>query len=95
MADEKAVTEEGTTTSQSEEQKTFEPMPAKEMLSQIEEAIQAIMFGGQSYKIGSRQLTRADLKMLYQMRKEARAEIAAENQSMLFSDCYVGVFDGR
>ena len=39
----------------------------QEMLDGLNKAIYAITVGGQSYKIGSRSLTRADLKQLYAM----------------------------
>ena len=34
---------------------------ASEMLTEVNNAIYAVLVGGQSYKIGTRQLTRADL----------------------------------
>ncbi len=71
------------------------PVTTKDMLDSINNAIMAIMFGGQSYKIGSRSLTRADLKQLYAMRNDLTAELAAENSTGLLDDCYVAVFDGR
>lgn len=71
------------------------PVTTSEMLDSINAAIMAITVGGQSYKIGSRALTRADLKQLYAMRNELTAELAAENSSGLLDDCYVAVFDGR
>lgn len=67
----------------------------KEMLNNINAAIMAITVGGQSYKIGSRALTRADLKQLYAMRNDLMAQDAAENSGSLLDDCYVAVFDGR
>ena len=67
----------------------------KKMLQEVNNAISAVMVGGQSYRIGSRQLTRADLKELYKIRNDLQAEIASETSSSLFGDCYVGVFDGR
>jgi len=51
--------------------------------------------GGQSYKIGSRSLTRGDLKQLYAMRNDLMAQAAAENSAGLLDDCYVAIFDGR
>ena len=39
-------------------------MKPAEMLEQVNKAIAAVLVGGQSYKIGSRSLTRADLSML-------------------------------
>lgn len=65
-----------------------------EQLKVVKDAIYAIMVGGQSYKIGSRQLTRADLAQLRAMKKELEAE-AAQEQTDIFGDTFVGVFDGR
>ncbi len=67
----------------------------KEMLDQVNQAIMAIAVGGQSYKIGSRSLTRADLKQLYAIKNDLTAQIVAENTSPLLDDCYVAIFDGR
>ncbi len=67
----------------------------KDMLNQVNAAIMAIAVGGQSYKIGSRSLTRADLKQLYAMKNDLTAQIAAENSGGLLDDCYVAYFDGR
>ena len=65
-----------------------------EMLVEINKAILTILQGGQSYQIGSRKLTRADLSQLYKMRQEIEAGIAADdNASGLFDDCYVAVWD--
>ena len=41
---------------------------ASEMLTEVNNAIYAVLVGGQSYKIGTRQLTRADLSLLYKER---------------------------
>lgn len=71
------------------------PVATKDMLDSINAAIMAITVGGQSYKIGSRSLTRADLKQLYAMRNDLTAQLAAENSTGLLDDCYVAVFDGR
>ena len=54
-------------------------MTAAEMLQQVNEAITKVLIGGQSYQIGSRMLTRADLKrvreeMEYWAGKLAEAE---------------------
>lgn len=76
------------------ENKTM-PITTKNMLDSINAAIVAVTVGGQSYKIGSRALTRADLKQLYAMRNDLTAELAAENSSSLLDDCYAAVFDGR
>ena len=45
---------------------------AESMLKEVNNAIFNVLVGGQSYKIGSRQLTRADLSMLREMKKRAR-----------------------
>ncbi len=71
------------------------PTTTKEMLESVNAAIYAVAVGGQSYKIGSRSLTRADLKQLYAIRNDLMAQDAAENSSGLLDDCYVAVFDGR
>lgn len=69
----------------------------QEMLDGLNKAIYTITVGGQSYKIGSRSLTRADLKQLYAMKNDMEAQIAREEagDNGLLGDCYVGVFDGR
>lgn len=67
---------------------------AQELLAQVNTAINTILVGGQSYKIGSRQLNRADLKELYAIRNDLQAQVAAGTPGLL-DDCYVAVFDGR
>ena len=54
-----------------------------------------VLIGGQSYQIGSRKLTRADLSMLRTMKKELQAEVNAEGSSSLLDNTYVAFFDGR
>ena len=46
----------------------LETFSDRELLSHVDAAIQNILVGGQSYKLGSRSLTRADLGLLRQMR---------------------------
>ena len=70
-------------------------MTAAEMLHQVNEAITKVLIGGQSYQIGSRKLTRADLSMLQTMKKELQAEVNSEGNSIHFDYTYVGFFDGR
>ena len=70
-------------------------MTAAEMLQQVNEAITKVLIGGQSYQIGSRKLTRADLSMLQTMEKELQAEVNAEGNSSLLDNTYVAFFDGR
>lgn len=71
------------------------PLTTKEMLDKVNEAIIAIAVGGQSYKIGSRSLTRGDLKQLYAIKNDLTAQVQAENTGSLLDDCYVAIFDGR
>ena len=66
-----------------------------EMLEQINAAITAVLSGGQSYKIGSRSLTRADLSTLQAMRAELEAQITAGQAAPLLDRTYVAFFDGR
>lgn len=54
-----------------------EQLTASQMLSQVNQAIMNIMVGGQSYQIGSRKLTRADLSTLRAMKKELEAQVNA------------------
>ncbi len=68
---------------------------ATDMLKQVNEAIYTVLIGGQSYQIGSRKLTRADLSLLRQMQKELQAEVNAESSSCLLDDTYVAFFEGR
>lgn len=68
---------------------------AKEMLTEVNNAIYAVLVGGQSYKIGTRQLTRADLSLLYNMKNDLTAQIAAAGSTSLLDDTYVAVFEGR
>lgn len=72
-----------------------EQLTASQMLSQVNQAIMNIMVGGQSYQIGSRKLTRADLSTLRAMKKELEAQVNAEGSSALLDNTYVAVFEGR
>lgn len=66
-----------------------------DMLKEVDNAIISVLSGGQSYKIGSRSLTRADLNMLNQMKTNLQSQIASESNSSLFGNTYVSVFEGR
>lgn len=70
-------------------------MTPEELLVQVNNAITAVLVGGQSYKIGSRQLTRADLAMLKSMRADLEAQVAQSASSHLLDRTYVAYFDGR
>ena len=66
-----------------------------EMLEQVNAAISAVLVGGQSYKIGSRSLTRADLSMLKAMRDDLEAQISGDQSANLLGNTVVAFFDGR
>lgn len=73
-----------------------EELSKKELLIEVNNAINAVLVGGQSYKIGSRTLTRANLTELKNMRAELETELALENSnSNLIEGTYVAYFDGR
>lgn len=71
-----------------------EQLSPKEMLTEVNNAIYAICVGGQSYKIGSRQLNRADLNTLYKIKNDLMAQVAGTTPGLL-DDCYVAEFDRR
>lgn len=64
-------------------------------LEDVNTAIQAVLLGGQSYKIGSRSLTRADLAALLAERDNLQAQLAQEDASCLIDRTFVAVFTGR
>jgi hypothetical protein len=65
------------------------------MLDEVDKAISNILIGGQSYQIGTRKLTRADLNFLYKMKNDLTAQIASHGKSSLLDDTVVAVFSGR
>lgn len=67
----------------------------QQRLQEVNKAIQAVLLGGQSYKIGTRSLTRADLALLRSMRDDLEAQIASEEHSCLLDNTYVAFFEGR
>lgn len=75
-----------------EKEKTYD---ARQRLAEVNTAIQAVLLGGQSYKIGSRSLTRADLALLRSMRDDLEAQIAAEDNSPFLDNTFVAFFPGR
>lgn len=64
------------------------------LLREVEAAISTILKGGQSYKIGSRSLTRADLGTLMKMRDELLMQVQS-GSGMLFGNTSVAFFEGR
>ncbi len=68
---------------------------AAELLELVDQAIQAVLLGGQSYRIGTQSVTRADLDLLRRMRSDLKAQLANEEGSSLLANTFVAVFDGR
>lgn len=68
---------------------------AAEMLEQVNAAISAVLAGGQSYKIGNRSLTRADLAQLKAIRDDLEAQIDSGQSTGLLDRTFVAYFDGR
>lgn len=65
-------------------------------LVEIKKAISKILNGGQSYRIGNRTMTRADLKTLYDMQTKVENEIAeSEKGDILGRNASAAVFDRR
>jgi len=68
-------------------------MTIQDQLEQINEAIKAIETGAQEYRIGSRQLKRADLSVLYAERR--RREAIKAQESDIPPNVFVARFDRR
>ena len=66
-----------------------------DLYEQVNGAISAVLLTGQTYRIGSRSLTRANITELRKLRAELEAQIAASNGNMLIDNTYVAFFDGR
>ena len=69
-------------------------LSTEEMLKEVKKAIYAVMVGGQSYKIGSRELTRANLTELKNMKVMLEAEIS-QVSGEIFDNTFVAKFGGR
>ena len=69
-------------------------MDDEELLREVKIAISKVVIGGQSYQIGTRSLTRADLGMLRKLKNELTATVKQESGDLLDST-YVAMFDGR
>lgn len=67
----------------------------QQRLADVNKAIQSILLGGQSYKMGSRSLTRASLDALLAERDNLEAQLASTESSHLLGDTVVAVFEGR
>lgn len=67
----------------------------KQQLDEVKAAISKVLSTGQSYRIGSRSLTRADLSELYVMKKELESEISDGRNNILGRHTAAAVFDRR
>ena len=65
------------------------------LLAEVDKAIAAVMIGGQSYKIGSRSLTRANLTELRALRSDLAAQVQQEGDACLLANTSVAYFMGR
>ena len=72
-----------------------EYLKPSERLAQVDEAIAAVLAGGQSYKLGSQSVTRADLSQLRALREELAAAAAQESGGGLLPRTWVARFSGR
>ena len=72
-----------------------ERLKPAERLAKVDEAIAAVLAGGQSYKLGSRSLTRADLAQLRALRDDLAAQAEREDGGGLLPRTYVAYFDSR
>lgn len=70
-------------------------MSPSQRLAQVDEAITAVLYGGQSYKLGNWSVTRADLAQLRALRDELAAQVAQEASAGLLPRTWVARFDGR
>lgn len=77
------------------DEKGLSGLTVKELLSEVDTAICKVLVGGQSYRLGNRSLTRADLGMLRRLKSDLTAQLAAEGDASGLSGFYAAVFDGR
>ena len=79
----------------SEEQKQQDRQTLAQRLLEVDTAIHAVLLGGQSYKLGTRSVTRADLALLRKMRDDLAAQLQTEENGNLLGGVVVAVFEGR
>lgn len=73
----------------------FENMTTESLLAEVKKAMKTVLVGGQSYRIGSRQLTRADLAELRAMKADLEAELSSASDGDLLNNTVVAIFDRR
>ena len=78
-----------------EERKQQDRQTLAQRLLEVDTAIHAVLLGGQSYKLGTRSVTRADLALLRQMRDDLAAQLQQEDNGNLMGGVVVAVFEGR
>lgn len=78
-----------------EEQKQQDRQTLAQRLLEVDTAIHAVLLGGQSYKLGTRSVTRADLALLRKMRDDLAAQLQTEENGNLLGGVVVAVFEGR
>ena len=78
-----------------EEQKQQDRQTLAQRLLEVDTAIHAVLLGGQSYKLGTRSVTRADLALLRQMRDDLAVQLQQEDNGNLMGGVVVAVFEGR
>lgn len=66
----------------------------EERLLEVNDAISRVLVGGQSYKLGTKSLTRADLSTLLDLQRDLQAQLANQNTNLI-DNTYLGVFEGR
>ena len=67
----------------------------EQRLTEVNTAIQAVLLGGQNYRIGSRSVTRADLALLRSMRDDLEAQVNGDEPPHLYRNTFVAFFEGR
>ena len=78
-----------------EEQKQQDRQTLAQRLLEVDTAIHAVLLGGQSYKLGTRSVTMADLALLRKMRDDLAAQLQTEENGNLLGGVVVAVFEGR
>ena len=69
-------------------------MTTEEKLVEVNNAISNILVGGQTYRIGSSSLERADLNTLLNMQRDLQAQLANQAPNLM-DNTYLAIFEGR